>query len=161
MRCLNDQQRTGTVNHWVLISIFKMILGYLWACSMCNVMICQLTNPHKRSMLIIWIKDTETSSSIKYTYLSSPCNPLSMASGKLERRRSWVMLGDPLHKVDNRLITVDTLALVLPSPLTELLPGVDVVDALWTPSPTRWSRDSKSWMRPWLAKGAGSNDLRV
>jgi len=49
------------------------------------------------------------------TYRSSPCRAFSMASGSWERNKSCVTTGEPRHKVDRRLITVDMLGLDLES----------------------------------------------
>jgi len=48
-------------------------------------------------------------------YRSSPCRAFSMASGSCERNKSCVTTGDPRHRVDRRLITVDMLGLDLES----------------------------------------------
>lgn len=44
---------------------------------------------------------------------------------------TWVMAGDPRHKVESRLITVDTLGFPLDSGVAVTLPGVpDITDTL-------------------------------
>ena len=48
-------------------------------------------------------------------YRSSPCRAFSMASGSCDRNKSCVTTGDPRHRVDRRLITVDMLGLDLES----------------------------------------------
>ena len=44
---------------------------------------------------------------------SLPPSALSMASGKSERSRLWVIEAEPWHKVDRRLTTVEIVAAVL------------------------------------------------
>lgn len=63
-----------------------------------------------------------------------------MASGRSDLRRSCVILGEPLHRVDRRLMTVDIPGLVLLSVVIPTLPGVLVTDALWPTSPALCSR---------------------
>ena len=92
------------------------------------------------------------------TYLSSPFNPLSIASGRSDLSKSCVMMGEPRHSVDRRLMTVDILVLAL---LSEALPGVLAVEMLGPGSPACWSRWSSSSINPCSAKGAGSTPRRV
>lgn len=70
---------------------------------------------------------------------------------------TYVILGDPLNNVDNRLIVVDMLDDVL----TSVAPDDD--DALFTEFVilTLLSFTSNRFTRPWAAKGAGSIPRRV
>ena len=95
------------------------------------------------------------------TNLSSPLRPLSTASGRSDLKRSWVIAGEPRHRVDNKLITVEMLGFDLASGAMEDVPGVDDADTLWLASPTQCSRCSSSRIRPCLASGAGSIPRRV
>lgn len=97
----------------------------------------------------------------KSIYLSSPLNPLSIASGSSDLRRSCVMDGDPRHRVDRRLITVEILGLDLLSGVMLTLPGVLDTDTLGPTSPTFSNRFNSSSTSPLWDKGAGSIPLRV
>lgn len=86
-----------------------------------------------------------------------------MASGKLDRNKSWVMVCEPRHSVDNKLMIVDTDedddvfvvsgadAFVLP-----VAPGVPGVGFAAFDK-----RDSNSATRPFSASGAGSTPRLV
>ena len=102
---------------------------------------------------VIWKKKMDFK-----TYRSSARRPHSIASGKFVRTRLCVILGEPRQRVDSKLITVEMLELFL---LSAPFPGVEVVDTLCTPSPTLDKRDNKSWVKPCLARGAGSKERLV
>lgn len=70
---------------------------------------------------------------------------------------TYVILGDPLNNVDNKLIVVDMLDDVL----TSVVPGEE--DVLFTElgSVTLFSFTSNLFTSPWAAKGAGSIPRRV
>lgn len=93
------------------------------------------------------------------THLSSPFNPLSIASGRSDLKRSWVIPGEPRHKVDKRLMTVDILGLDLDSGV--LAPGVLAKETLWLVSPALCNLCRSSSMSPCWARGTGSMPLRV
>ena len=109
---------------------------------------------HKRTKCI------KNSNFIINSDLSSPRSPLSMASGKSDRSRSCVIVGDPRQSVDRRLITVEILGLDLASWMLTF-PGVLAVETLGPNSPACWSRCSNSSIRPCWARGAGSTPRRV
>ena len=72
-----------------------------------------------------------------------------------------MILGDPLHNVESRLITVDTLGLDFTSGVTLIFPGVAERDVFAFVSPACCRRCRRTCIRQSCDRGAGSTPRLV